>query len=335
MKRILIFLAILLVLTIAVFAVEQPLLEENAVWDYLETGTDPAYGSADRTVWTREEYGLSYDWKQGAQPFGGRRGDAVLGTGFTAKTVLSGSTGIENVPAYFFRTTFEVEDLAGMDHLRGTVVHDDAAIVYINGVRVAAFEDSKTSADGTALNVPIDSNLCYGGEAIADPRTDTFYLEDLSCLKPGENVIAVEVHQLSASSSDIWFSMPELTLADEPRDLAITDIVLNPGADETSMNFTWFFPEQTSGALYICPEAELVDGAMPADAAVYTSTTAVTNGKLYTNKATATGLQPDMRYAYCLESGGQHTAIRTFRTASAGDFVFAFTGGSPVGQRRR
>lgn len=331
MKRILTFLAILLVITTAVFAAEQPLLEENAVWDYLETGSDPAAGNADRTAWTREDYSLSADWKQGAQPLGGRRGDAFLQTGYTAKTVLAGSTGSDNVPAYFFRTTFEVENPAGMDHLRCTVVHDDAAIVYINGIRVAAFEDVSNSADGTALNTPIDSNLCYGGEAIAEPRTDTFYLEDLSCLKSGENVIAVEVHQLSASSSDIWFSVPELTLADEPRDLAITDIVLNPGADESAMNFTWFYPEKTAGALYICPAEDLVDGGMPEDAAVYSATAAITNEKLYTNKATAVGLQPDTVYAYRLKSGIQQTAVRTFRTAPEGDFAFAFTGDPQLG----
>lgn len=49
-------------------------------------------------------------------------------------------TSDDDIPAFFFRTTFQVKDAGAVTKLRGAL-YDDAAIVYINGVKVAAFDE--------------------------------------------------------------------------------------------------------------------------------------------------------------------------------------------------
>lgn len=312
-------------------AAEQKLISADTLWDYLDTGEDPAAGAADRTAWTQPDFALSPGWKKAAGPFGSKRGAATLESGYTAKTVLAGCTASANHPAYFFRTEFTLADPGDYSYLSLTVEHDDGAIVYLNGTRVAAFEDEATDSAGTSLGKPFDENLQYGGATLGTPRTDTLLLEDLSLLRPGSNTVAVELHQRSAGSSDIWFHMPQLTVSHEPIHYPQTNIILNPGADETAMNFTWYLPADTPGFVQLCPQAQLEDGRFPADAPKYPSTTALTNEKQYTNKVSVTGLQPDTAYAYRLINGDAVTNTGYFRTPAPGNFVFAFTGDPQLG----
>lgn len=71
-------------------------------WKYLDDNTDPAAGSEDRTSWTAEDFDDSA-WKTAAGPFGSKRGEAELESGYTANTVLNGCDGSNDYYAYFFR----------------------------------------------------------------------------------------------------------------------------------------------------------------------------------------------------------------------------------------
>ena len=42
-------------------------------------------------------------------------------------------TGGDDIPAFFFRTTFEVEDADAVNLITGSLLYDDAAAVYLNG----------------------------------------------------------------------------------------------------------------------------------------------------------------------------------------------------------
>ena len=96
--------------------------------------------------------------------------------------------------------------------IKGSISYDDAVIIYINGVKAAAFNEAGC-----------DSNSSYSANKANS--TDSFEITDstvLNALKNGENVVAVEVHNNYDNSSDIWFAMNELSFS--------TDTVLLDGA---------------------------------------------------------------------------------------------------------
>ncbi len=143
--------------------------------------------------------------------FGAKNGSATpnIGANFPITTVLKyylNGTSTPTVPAYFFRSTFEL-DRAGLDSitsLYGTLVHDDAATVFINGTAVADFPGA----------TPPTANLSYGGNNNGDPAVESLLLT-AKPLRLGENVISVELHNVNATSSDVYFSMPTLAAASD------------------------------------------------------------------------------------------------------------------------
>ena len=91
-----------------------------------------------------------------------------------------------DIPAYFFRTTIELEDIDSISALNGEIFYDDAAIIYINGEEVHR------------AGVPeggYTQNLEYGGTNAGTPINNKFQITDLSMLKEGSNTVSVELHQ--------------------------------------------------------------------------------------------------------------------------------------------
>ncbi|MCD7922261.1 MAG: hypothetical protein LUG27_07490, partial [Clostridiales bacterium] len=247
-------------------------IDEATVWSYLDDGTDPAEGYEDRTAWTLASYDVS-EWKSAAGSFGAKNGViASLGTSgsadYTPDNLLTqykedGETDIE---AYFFRTQVYVEDADAVTQILGSVIYDDAATIYVNGVKIAGFDDDD-----------ITENLQYGGSNAGTPKTGDINVADAdviaSAVVDGINEVAVEIHQGRASSSDIYFAMTYLVFStDEVVTDEQTDISISMGSDETERNFTWYAPVSGDGTLYITKENALEDGAMPSTAAAYTVT---------------------------------------------------------------
>ena len=312
------------------------LLDGETQWSYLDNNTDPAGNPGDagydRTSWTAADFDDS-EWETASGPFGSKRGAAELESGYTAETVLDGCDGSSDTPAYFFRATFTVTSLDSMTQLVGTLQHDDGAIVYINGQRVAAFDDFACDESGNSLGHGFDANLQYGGANSGTPITSTFTLTELTLLQVGENTIAVELHNGRQSSSDVWFHFTDLHLTDEPIPSDVTDISLFVGADESRRNLTWYTGYSQPGYVLVAPAAELEEGAMPADAARFDAESAPANdGGRYSNQVTITGLEKDTEYAYQMVTGAASSDVYTFTTGGGdGSFSFAFAGDPQIG----
>ena len=320
------------------FETEAPLFSGDMEWKYQDDNTDPAGNPEDagydRTSWTAADFDVSA-WKTASGPFGSKRGGAELESGYTAKTVLAGCDGLNDTPAYFFRTTFNIPSLEGMTKLIGTLQHDDGAIVYINGQRVAAFDDVACDESGNSLGHGIDANLQYGGANASTPITSTFTLTDLSILHTGENTIAVELHNGRKTSSDIWFHFTDLTLSSEAINVEFSDLSLFVGADETERNLTWYVDgTDEAGQVLVAKQNELADGQMPENASSFNAVSSQSNdGGKYSNQATITGLEEGTTYAYQLVNSGVKSDIYTFTTGdnSDGSFSFAFAGDPQIG----
>lgn len=301
----------------------------ETTWRYLDDGTDPAGNSSadgySRTSWTTADFDDSA-WKTAKGSFGAKEGAiADLGGGCTPNTLLTQykSDGSTDIEAFFFRTTVNVEDANQIKAIVGSIVYDDAAIVYLNGVQIAAFDASDITA-----------NLQYGGSNASDPKTGTINVTDAELLKnvkTGENIIAVELHQGRSRSSDIYMDMTSLSF-EAAIEVKQDSISLSPGSDQAQMNFTWYANTQEAGSICVAKADALVDGAMPDSAQTVTAEAAESNRSgYYSNQGTVTGLEASTRYAYQLKNGDTLSDIYYFTTESSDAFQFILVGDPQLG----
>ncbi|MDP3952565.1 MAG: DUF5011 domain-containing protein [Microbacterium sp.] len=304
----------------------------STTWNYSDTNIDPAAGAPDRLVWTGAEYDDS-SWKSGTGAFGAKRGQPTgLGQSFPVNTLLSqyidGTT--DNVPTFHFRTSFEVdgEQLAELSSLTATATYDDAVQVFVNGEKVAGFEDARVEAAPEA-----ERNLTFAGNSNGDPVTSTFTI-DAADLVEGENTVAVALYQDRITSSDIYFDFKSLTpvkVGEEPP-TAYTDVVLTIGSDETSRNVTWYTNTDTAQTLQYAKGADAESFPTTGVTTLEATGAGTTSGE-FNRRAAITDLDENSSYVYRVGSEADGwSEPRVFATASfTGDYEFLFFGDPQIG----
>ena len=162
---------------------ETDLVAPDATWRYLDDGSDQG------TAW-RENGFADASWDVGVGQFG-------YGDGDEATTVEFGPDEENKYPTTYFRRAFDVADPTAYGGLRLSLLRDDGAAVYLNGVEIAR--------DNLAADAAFDS---YALGAIANFDESRFFTFDVdpSLLLTGTNVLAVEVHQSDPDSSDLSFA---------------------------------------------------------------------------------------------------------------------------------
>lgn len=126
-------------------------------------------------------------WKSGPAPLG-------YGNRSQATTVDFGPDVKNKYITTYFRRTFQLDEPKQVESLTLTLVHDDGAIVYLNGARIARPHMSAKKATYKTLSI-----ACDNGE------TNTISI-DPKLLKRGKNVLAVEIHQCSQDSANMIFN---------------------------------------------------------------------------------------------------------------------------------
>ena len=142
------------------------------------------------TAWRAPSYNDS-TWQRGPSQWGFGDGDE--------QTVLTWASNPRPTTAYG-RTTVDVgPSTAGITGLQMRILVDDSAVVYVNGTEVYRFNlpDGPIDFETRALR------YVAGGEENYWRTIDL----PADALVPGQNVIAVEVHQDKPSSSDISLDM--------------------------------------------------------------------------------------------------------------------------------
>lgn len=182
MKKIVFILALLLTVP---FVTAQVIIPQGSSWKYLDDGSNQG------TSWREVTYNDD-SWASGNAQLGYGDGDE--------NTVISyGPSSSNKYICYYFRKTFTVTDPNAATGIIISLLRDDGAVVYINGTEVAR------------SNMP-SGNITYttlAASTTAGSAEDTFYEYNVSSsiLNTGNNLIAVEVHQRSPSSSDVSFDL--------------------------------------------------------------------------------------------------------------------------------
>jgi hypothetical protein len=171
---------------LSIHVVRQPvattLIPSNSVWKYLSTNISQG------TAWVAPAYNDSF-W---------RSGPARLGAGGDGETTLIdiGPTGAR-YPTVYFRKSFVVPPGAIYTNLLFKLVRDDGAVVHLNGLE--AYRDNMP-AGAITYTTPAASNA-------ADEQTFFPTNIPITGLQAGTNLVAVEVHQINATSTDLGFNL--------------------------------------------------------------------------------------------------------------------------------
>lgn len=294
MKRILLF-SLLFFHTIAGRA--QIIIPANASWKYLDNGSDQGTG------WRLATYS-DLDWKSGGAELGYGDGDE--------QTVVNGGPATNRYITTYFRKKFSITNAGEFTGYTLRIRRDDGAVVYINGKEV--FRTNMPA--GTISYTTLASGATSGDGA-------NYFSKSLSAstLVTGENIMAVEIHQSSTSSSDISFAL-ELS-----------------GTKLNEVKYQW------SGAIQPAQATVVAKMSAPSTTCrLVVSTSVNLSSPLYSGYSTASeahnlmakmnisGLTPGTKYYYAIQSNGvtdkSSDDIGTFTTPATGAFSFRFTLGA-------
>ena len=180
MKSILLFATI--VLLSFTLTAQTTIITYGNTWKYLDKGSNQG------TAWR----GTSFNdaaWASGAAQLG-------YGDGDEATIVSYGSNANKKYITTYFRKTISIADASIFNSFALSIKRDDGAVVYINGT-----ERFRT-------NMPTGT-ISYTTKASTDAADDGNTAQNITLpagtLITGTNVIAVEVHQRAANSSDLSF----------------------------------------------------------------------------------------------------------------------------------
>ncbi|MCF8360147.1 MAG: CotH kinase family protein [Prolixibacteraceae bacterium] len=160
-----------------------PLIEQGAEWKYNDSGNDEG------TDWSEPAYDDG-DWDSGYAELGYGDGDE------TTVVDYGGDADNKHITTYFRKKITIGQDCC-VQKLAMKLKSDDGAVVYINGNEVLRF------------NMP-DGDIGFqtrASSAVGNESDFRDFYPGPEYLLPGENIIAVEIHQTSPTSSDISFDL--------------------------------------------------------------------------------------------------------------------------------
>jgi hypothetical protein len=161
-----------------------PIIARRSSWNYLDDGSNQG------TAWTALGFNDSA-WASGAGVLGYTDGNDEIHT-----TLSYGPDANNKYLTYYFRKTFVLTNLAAYTNFPLEILRDDGVVVHVNGAEVYR------------NNMP-SGTITYLTTASSTTEPDTYLGATLpaSAFVSGTNIIAAEVHQANATSSDIGFDL--------------------------------------------------------------------------------------------------------------------------------
>ena len=180
------------------------LVPTGAIWKYLDNGTDQG------TAWTAPGFDDS-TWASGPAQLGYGDGDEATVVGY-------GTNANNRYITTYFRNDFVLTNAASYTNWIVRVLRDDGAVLYVNGTEAARFNMPTGAVTYTTLtaNAADDGTIFY--PATLSP----------SLFVEGTNVLAVEIHQTTATSTDISFDLELVGQKDAAFNLPPTVSIVSP-----------------------------------------------------------------------------------------------------------
>jgi hypothetical protein len=199
------------------------LLTNRSEWKWVAV-TNDTFG----TAWVDLGYTDS-TWNIGRGKFGfGGDGEHTL-------------VGVTNIPSFYFRKVLDVPDPSVFGDIVLAAIRDDGLIVHVNGTAVRT--------DRITGTPPIPYSTLADSPAVGGADENTYFLSTNAntIFVPGPNIIAVEIHQQSLTSSDVGF---DLMIFGAAPGCPNPTIVYGPAAGEVTISWSG------SGQLYSSTVAE-------------------------------------------------------------------------------
>lgn len=175
-----------------------PLVKEGDEWRYFKGTAEPPASWSERTFDDRA-------WLAGPTPIG-----YEADTGYEARIATNLSDMHNKYLSVYARRQFSLADPTQVTRLIFTMDYDDGYIAYLNGVQVAA----RSAPASPQYNQPATASheACSGTTTPTGPcpPEEIDLSGRIKDLVAGVNVLAVQVHNQSLSSSDFLF-IPELS----------------------------------------------------------------------------------------------------------------------------
>lgn len=173
------------------------LIPDGAEWKYVKGTEQPS--PRNRTAWREFDFDDGH-WPQGSTPIGWGEPSSFLATTLTGMQYQHSS--------FYVRKKFTVDDISKIDSLRLDAVYDDGFNVWIND-RFVLQENMPSEY--------VPYNGLASGAHSSEKSWFSFTLPDPTYLVEGENVIAIQVQNMSRTSSSDCFIDVRLTgKLDEP-----------------------------------------------------------------------------------------------------------------------
>lgn len=281
------------------------LVPAGETWTYLDDGSDQG------SEWQAYLFNDT-GWSTGPAQLGYGDGDE------TTVVTYGGDPGNKYITTYF-RKTFSSGDPSTYKCLKLRLLRDDGAVVYINGTEVV-----RSNMPGTSITYQTLASEAVAGD---DENRYFVYFLDPADLNAGEsNVIAVEIHQVLQTSSDISFDL-ELT-ASTSACLTKGPYLIYPG-DNTKMDVLWQLTDTDSS---------LIEWGLDT---TYSGESMVTSesGGSHQHTYTLSGLTPGTKYYYRVSSNatnkdyqhaGSFTAAPSEQTKNVKFLVYGDTRSFPA-----
>ncbi|WP_146454978.1 lamin tail domain-containing protein [Rubripirellula tenax] len=206
--------------------VQETVVASGQTWRFLDDGTEPT------GAWTSDDGGFNDSlWNTGNSEFG-------YGNSATATPISYGPDSNNKFITTYFRRSFNL-DLSSGSPTGATirVRRDDGVAIYINGVEVV--RDNLPT--GTLTSTTPASSVVGG----TDETTWYEFPIDPSLLRDGANLIAAELHQISATSSDTTFDAELITSTSAPAPITVSGPI-ELIARSLAADGTWSAAEQAS-----------------------------------------------------------------------------------------
>jgi hypothetical protein len=164
------------------------LVAAGSAWRYLDDGSNQG------TTWRAPVFDDS-SWSNGVGQLGFGDNDEAT------RIRRTNATGA-NIITFYFRRAFTVSDPDAFGTLSMRMTRDDGGVVYLNGTEV--YRSPSMPPAPTVITSSTFANA--QGSAPSDNTVDNAALP-VNLLVAGTNVIAVEIHQFDAGSSDASFDL--------------------------------------------------------------------------------------------------------------------------------